>query len=133
MTAEKEQELERTSAARGFRYGKHDFLAELGVEYLKRHNEKNTYHNPEKTALMGLKTRELVRIAVDVALRAEVPHIQMHMHAAVKAGSTKEEVWELLEYIRGPIGGVTAVRGFEAWRATFRPDIPTIDRVVELR
>ncbi len=23
--------------------------------------------------------------------------------------------------------------GLEAWRATFRPDIPTIDRVVELR
>ena len=24
-------------------------------------------------------------------------------------------------------------KGMEAWRATFRPDIPTIDRVVELR
>ena len=29
--------------------------------------------------------------------------------------------------------GIRRVLGLEAWRATFRPDIPTIDRVVELK
>ena len=29
--------------------------------------------------------------------------------------------------------GIHRVLGLEAWRATFRPDIPTIDRVVELK
>ena len=29
--------------------------------------------------------------------------------------------------------GICEAVGLEAWRATFRPDIPTIDRMVELR
>ena len=37
MASDKERELERTTAARGFRYGLHDFLAEMDVGLLKRH------------------------------------------------------------------------------------------------
>ena len=40
MATDKERELERTTAARGFRYGLHDFLAEIDVELLKRHNDE---------------------------------------------------------------------------------------------
>jgi hypothetical protein len=29
--------------------------------------------------------------------------------------------------------GVRRLLGLEAWSATFRPDLPTIDRVVELK
>ena len=29
--------------------------------------------------------------------------------------------------------GIRRLLGLEAWRATFRPDLPTIDRVVELK
>lgn len=33
-----DKELERTAAARGFRYGLRDFLAGMDVELLQRHN-----------------------------------------------------------------------------------------------
>ena len=60
-------------------------------------------------------------------------HLQIHMHAAHKAGATPEEIMEVLNLVGGWTGNVHKMKGLEAWRATFRPDIPTIDRVVELR
>ena len=61
-----------------------------------------------------------------------VSHIQIHMHAAQKAGATPEEIMEALNFVGSWIG-VRRLLGLEAWRATFRPDLPTIDRVVELK
>jgi hypothetical protein len=55
------------------------------------------------------------------------------MHAANKAGASPEEIMAVLDLVGGWIGAVAKIKGLEAWRATFRPDIPTIDRVVELR
>src|SRR5437870_1617544 len=54
------------------------------------------------------------------------------MHAAQKAGATPEEIMEVLNFIGSWIG-VRRLLGLEAWRTTFRPDLPTIDRVVELK
>ncbi len=39
MTTEQEAELERTTRLRGFRYGLHDFLAELDLHALKAVND----------------------------------------------------------------------------------------------
>ena len=55
------------------------------------------------------------------------------MHAAKNAGATPEEIFELIELVGGWTGSVAKINGLEAWRATFRPDLPTIDRVVELQ
>ena len=60
-------------------------------------------------------------------------HLQIHMHAAHQAGATPEESMEVLDLVGGWTGSVNKAKSLEAWRATFRPDIPTIDRVVELR
>ena len=54
------------------------------------------------------------------------------MHAAQKAGANPEEIMEALNFVGSWIG-VRRLLGLEAWRATFRPDLPTIDRVVELK
>ena len=54
------------------------------------------------------------------------------MHAAHKAGATPEEIMEALNFVGSWIG-IRRILGLEAWRATFRPDLPTIDRVVELK
>jgi hypothetical protein len=40
---------------------------------------------------------------------------------------------EVLDLVGGWTGSVNKAKGLEAWRTTFRPDIPTIDRVVEFR
>jgi len=132
MTTRKERELERVTRLRGFRYGLHDFLAELDLNALKSVNDhvEATYL---KEGLLDRKTKELLIIAACVAQGDLVSHVQIHMHAAHKAGATTEEIMEVLDLIGGWTGSVNKAKGLEAWRATFRPDIPTIDRVVELR
>lgn len=132
MTTRKERELERVTRLRGFRYGLHDFLAELDVNALKAVNDhvEATYLNE---SLLDRKTKELLIMVACVAQGDLVSHIQIHMHAAHKAGATPEEIMEALDLVGGWSGSVNKTKGLEAWRATFRPDIPTIDRVVELR
>ena len=59
MSTDMERELERTTALRGFRYGLHDFVAQLsGPEALKKHND-NTEANYLKEGLIERKTKEL--------------------------------------------------------------------------
>ncbi len=132
MTTEKEAELERVTRLRGFRYGLHDFLAELDLNALKEVNDhvEATYVNE---SLLDRKTKELLIMVACVGVGDLVSHLQIHMHAANKAGATPEEIMEVLNLVGGWTGNVHKVIGLEAWRATFRPDIPTIDRVVELR
>ena len=132
MTTEKEAELERVTRLRGFRYGLHDFLAELDLNALKEVNDhvESTYVNE---SLLDRKTKELLIMVACVGVGDLVSHLQIHMHAANKAGATPEEIMEVLNLVGGWTGNVHKITGLEAWRATFRPDIPTIDRVVEPR
>ena len=132
MTTPKEIELERVTKLRGFRYGLHDFLAELDLHALKQVNDhvESTYVNE---SLLDRKTKELLIMVACVGMGDLVSHLQIHMHAANKAGATPEEIMEVLDLVGGWTGSVHEAVGLEAWRATFRPDIPTIDRVVELR
>ena len=133
MAVNLEQELKRTTALRGFRFGLHDFVAQLkGADALKKHNDA-TEANYLKKGLLDRKTKELVIIATCVALKDSAAHLQCHMHAAKNAGVTPDEILEVIELIGGWMGNVAKINGLEAWRATFRPDIPSIDRVVELR
>ena len=132
MTTAKEAELERVTQLRGFRYGLHDFYAEYDLEALKALNDhvEATYIN---TTTLDRKTKELALVVACVARNDLVSHLQIHMHAANKAGASPEEIMAVLDLVGGWIGNVAKIKGLEAWRATFRPDIPTIDRVVELR
>lgn len=133
MASDMERELERTTELRGFRYGLHDFLAQVrGVDVLKKHNDEMeaTYL---KKGLVDRKTKELLIIVACIVQRDSIPHMQLHMHAAHKAGASPEEILAVIDLLSAWIGGVAKVFALEAWRATFRPDIPTIDRVVELR
>ena len=129
---EKQAELERVVELRGFRYGLHDFYAEYDLEALKAVNQHvaDSYIN---TTTLDRKTKELALVVACVARQDLVSHLQIHMHAANKAGASPEEIMAVLDLIGGWIGNVAKINGLEAWRATFRPDIPTIDRVVELR
>ena len=132
MATDLERELERTTALRGFRYGLHDFVAAVGgAEALQRHND-HTQASYLKQGLLDRKTKELLIIVACVASGDLVSHIQIHMHAAQKAGATPEEIMEALNFVGSWIG-IRRLLGLEAWRATFRPDLPTIDRVVELK
>ena len=133
MATDIENELERTTRLRGFRYGLHDFIAQLwGAETLKKHND-NTESNYLKKGLLDRKAKEMAIVVACIAQKDLVSHLQLHMHAAHKAGASPEEILETIKLVGGWIGTVAKIGGLEAWRATFRPDIPSIDRVVELR
>ena len=135
MSTDIERELERTTQLRGFRYGLHDFVAHVeGVETLKKLNDsiEAEYLN-YKPGLIDRKTKELAIIVACVALKDTTAHLQVHMHAAHKAGASPEEILALLHLVGSWMGTLAKVGGLEAWRATFRPDLPPIDRVVELR
>ena len=127
----KAAELERVSRLRGFRYGYHEFLAEVDIEGLTKVNEwaEATYQSND--GLLDHKTKELLLIVACVAMGDELNHVQLHMEAAQQAGNTPEEVLEALQLVQTWIGAVKALKGLEAWRETFRPDIPTIYRIVE--
>ena len=94
MTTEKEAELERVTRLRGFRYGLHDFLAELDLNALKEVNDhvESTYVNE---SLLDHKTKELLIMVACVGVGDLVSHLQIHMHAADKAGATPEEIMEM--------------------------------------
>lgn len=135
MTTEIERELERTTQLRGFRYGIHDFIANVqGVEALRKLNDNvEANYLKFKEHLIDRKTKELLIIVACVAQRDGVYHLQQHMHAAEKAGASPEEVLAVISLVSSWIGSVAAASGIEAWRHHFRPDVPTIDRIVELR
>ena len=126
QNTELQQELERTTSMRGFRYGLHEFVAAVGgVEALKEHNDNVSYDKP---GLIDRKHQELLRIAIQCTDGSPLQIIQCHMHAAQRVGSSPEEVMEVVKMVSGS----GRQRGFETWRLTVRPDLPTIFRVVEL-
>ena len=119
MSTDMERELERTTALRGFRYGLHDFVAQLsGPEALKKHND-NTEANYLKEGLIDRKTKELLIVVACVASGDLVSHMQLHMHAAHKAGASPEEIMAVPDLVGGWIGNVAKIKGLEAWSATF--------------
>ena len=133
MAVDLEQELKRTTALRGFRYGLHDFVAQVkGADALKKHNDA-TEANYLKKGTLDRKTKELGIVVACVALKDSAAHLQCHMHAARNAGATPEEILELIELVGHWTDSVARINGLEAWRAAFRPDVPTIVRVVELK
>lgn len=133
MSSDMENELERTTALRGFRYGLHDFIAQVrGVDVLKKHNDDMEANYLNKS-LVDRKTKELLILVACICQRDSTNHMRLHMHAAHKAGASPEEILAVIDLLATWIGGVSKVFALEAWRATFRPDVPTIDRVVELR
>jgi alkylhydroperoxidase/carboxymuconolactone decarboxylase family protein YurZ len=62
-----------------------------------------------------------------------VPHLQLHVHAAHKAGASPEEILEVFALLQSLLGALRVMPGLDAWRATFRPEVPPIQRVAELR
>jgi alkylhydroperoxidase/carboxymuconolactone decarboxylase family protein YurZ len=126
LDPELQEEFERTLKMRGFRYGLHEFVGLVGgVEALKKHNETVSYDTP---TLLDRKTKELIRVAVQSTGLYPLQIIQCHMLMAQKHGATPEEIME----VANMASGAGRMHGLEAWRMTFRPDVPTIFRIAKL-
>ncbi|MCH8225339.1 MAG: carboxymuconolactone decarboxylase family protein [Chloroflexi bacterium] len=108
--------LQRTQQERGYTLEMHRILAEADLEWAVKYNEfiEATYTGQR---LLDRKTKELLQIVVEAALRADVEQIQAHVKVALREGATPREILEALQTVIAPMGALAFRRGVQAWAA----------------
>ena len=108
--------LEQAQANRGYALEMHRIMADADLEWAKKYNEfiEATYTGQR---LLDRKTKELLQVVVEAALRADVDQIQAHIRVAFREGATPQEVLEALQAVIMPMGGLAFRRGVQAWAA----------------
>ena len=108
--------LEEAQENRGYSLEMHRILADADLEWAKKYNEfiQVTYTG-QRT--LDRKTKELLQVVVEAALRADVEQIQAHMRVALREGATPREILEALQAVIMPMGGLAFRRGVQAWAA----------------
>ncbi len=115
-TEETEAILEHAQQDRGYILEMHRIMAEADLEWVKKYNEfiEATYTGQR---LLDRKTKELLQVVVEAALRADQDQIQAHIRVALREGATPQEVLEALQAVIMPMGGLAFRRGVQAWAA----------------
>ena len=115
-TQETEALLKEAREKRGYSLEMHRILAENDPDWTKKYGEfiEATYTGQR---LLDRKTKELLQIVVEAALRADVDQIGAHMRVAMEHGATPQEILEALEAVIMPMGGLAFRRGVQAWAA----------------
>ena len=108
--------LQRMQQDRGYTLEMHRILAEADLEWAIKYNEfiEATYTGQR---LLDRKTKELLQIVVEAALRADVQQIQAHVRVALREGATPTEILEALQTVIAPMGALAFRRGVQAWAA----------------
>ncbi len=117
MASEEAQRfLEQTGANRGYTLEMHRIMAEADLEWAQKYNAfiEATYTG-QRT--LDRKTKELLQIVVEAALRADVEQIQAHVRVALQEGATPREILEALQAVIAPMGALAFRRGLQAWAA----------------
>ncbi len=115
--------LQRAQQTRGYTLEMHRIMAAADLEWAKKYNEfiEATYTG-QRT--LDRKTKELLQIAVEAALRADVEQIQAHVRVALDEGATPQEILEALQAVIAPMGALAFRRGVQAWAAETGFQIP---------
>jgi len=115
-TEEAREFLQRMQQDRGYTLEMHRILAEADLEWAVKYNEfiEATYTGQR---LLDRKTKELLQIVVEAALRADVEQIQAHVRVALREGATPTEILEALQTVIAPMGALAFRRGVQAWAA----------------
>ncbi len=127
MTDEDRQALsQETDAKRGYTLEMHRIMASADPEWARKYNEfiEATYIGQRQ---LDRKTKELLQIVVETALRADLDQIQAHIRVALNEGATREEILEALEAVVMPMGGLAFRRGLQAWAAETGFEAPDSD------
>ena len=119
-TEEKRSYLENMRRKRGYILEMHRVLVEEDFEWVQRYDPfaEATYTGQR---LLDRKTKELLQIVVEAALRADVEQIQAHVEVALKEGATPREILEALQTVVMPMGMLAFRRGLQAWAAVVKP------------
>jgi len=110
--------LQKMQEERGYILDFHKVLAEQDFEFLKGYNAllEAAYLKPR---LLDAKTKELIFIAVLMAIRSQPDHLKTHMEMAKQFGATQQEVLEVLEMTLPPTGVPTFMHAYPIWRQVF--------------
>ena len=118
MTTEEEARafLEETARSRGYTLEMHRIMALADLEWARKYGEFiDATYTGQRT--LDRKTKELLQIAVEAALRADVEQIQAHVRVALQEGATPQEILEALQSVIMPMGALAFRRGLQAWAA----------------
>jgi len=101
---------------RGYTLEMHRIMAAADLEWAKKYGDfiEATYTGQR---ILDRKTKELLQIVVEAALRADVEQIQLHVRLALREGATPQEILEALEAVIAPMGALAFRRGLQAWAA----------------
>lgn len=116
LTDEAQAYLEESERTRGYTLDMHRIMAAADFEWLTKYNDfiEATYTGQR---MLDRKTKELLQVVVEAALRADVEQIQEHVRLAFREGATPREVLEALEAVVAPMGALAFRRGLQAWAA----------------
>ena len=116
LSDESQAFLDQTAASRGYTLEMHRIMAVADLEWAQKYNAfiEATYTG-QRT--LDRKTKELLQVVVEAALRADVDQIQAHIRVALREGATPEEILEALQTVIMPMGGLAFRRGVQAWAA----------------
>ena len=108
--------LDEMQRKRGYTLEMHRVMAAADLDWLKQYTAflEATYTNQR---LLDRKTKELLQIVVETALRADVEQIRSHIRVALREGATPREILEALEVVIAPMGALAFRRGIQAWAA----------------
>jgi 4-carboxymuconolactone decarboxylase len=110
---------------RGYTLEMHRIMAAADLEWAKKYGDfiEATYTGQR---MLDRKTKELLQIVVEAALRADVEQIQAHVRVALQEGASPQEILEALEAVIAPMGALAFRRGLQAWAAEtgFQPLAP---------
>ena len=122
-TDEAREFLQRAQQTRGYTLEMHRIMAAADLEWARKYNEfiEATYTG-QRT--LDRKTKELLQIVVEAALRADVEQIQAHVRVALDEGATPQEILEALQAVIAPMGALAFRRGVQAWAAETGFQIP---------
>ncbi len=115
-TEEKRAYLEKMHRDRGYSLEAHKIMVENDMEWVKAYEPfiQATYVG-QRT--LDRKTKELLQIVVETALRADLEQIRAHMRVALENGATPREIFEALEAVAMPMGMLAFYKGVTAWGA----------------
>ena len=123
LSNESQAFLDQAEANRGYTLEMHRIMAVADLEWAQKYNAfiEATYTS-QRT--LDRKTKELLQIVVEAALRADVEQIQAHVRVALREGATPQEILESLQAVIAPMGALAFRRGLQAWAAETGFEVP---------
>ena len=108
--------IDEAAASRGYTLEMHRINALADPEWTQKYGEfiTATYTGQR---LLDRKTKELLQICVETALRADQEQIQAHIRVALNEGATPREILEAMQAVIAPMGALAFRRGVQAWAA----------------